>query len=66
MLRCNLVVRNVLTDQERQLMQEYLNSGLKLDGFRVILHRAKKIDLKLVNSDAELIQKFLDKTEGKV
>jgi hypothetical protein len=46
-------------------MQEYLTTGKKLDGFRVILHRAKKIDLKVVCSDAELVQKFIDKAEGK-
>jgi hypothetical protein len=65
MCRCNLLVKNVLTNQERELMQEYLASGKKLEGFRVIVHRAKKLDLKIVESDAGLIQKFLDKAEGK-
>lgn len=59
------MVKNVLTSQERELMQEYLTTGKRLDGFRVILHRAKKVDLTVVCGDAELIKHFLEKAEGK-
>lgn len=44
-------------------MQEYLTTGKKLDDFRVILHRAKKINLEVVETDAELIRQFLAKVE---
>lgn len=58
------MVKNVLSNKEREIMQEYLTTGKKLNDFRVILHRAKKIDLKVVDGDAELIKQFLAKVEG--
>ena len=58
------MVKNVLSNKEREIMQEYLTTGKKLNDFRVILYRAKKIDLKVVDSDAELIRQFLAKVGG--
>ncbi len=55
----------ILSPQEREIINEYLTTGKKLDGFKVILHRAKNVDVKAVNSDLELIKKFLSKAEGK-
>jgi hypothetical protein len=54
----------ILSPQEREVIKEYLESGKKLDGFKVILHRAKNINTQAVNSDLELIQQFLSKVEG--
>jgi len=57
------LVKNILSTKEREIMQEYLTTGKKLDDFRVILHRAKKINLEVVETDAELIRQFLAKVE---
>jgi hypothetical protein len=53
----------LLTEKEKQVITEYLETGKKLEGFRVILHRAK--NMQVINSDLELIKKFLSKVEGK-
>lgn len=55
----------ILSPQEKEVIQEYLATGKKLEGFKVILHRAKNIDGQTVNNDLELIKKFLAKVEGK-
>ena len=55
----------ILSPQEKEVIQEYLATGKKLEGFKVILHRAKNIDAQTVNNDLELIKKFLSKVEGK-
>lgn len=55
----------LLSPQEREIINEYLATGKKLDGFKVILHRARNINTKAVKSDLELIEKFLAKAEGK-
>ena len=53
----------ILSPQEKEIITEYLTTGKKLDGFKVILHRAKNIDTHAVNSDLELIKTFLAKVE---
>ena len=51
----------ILTLTERKIIEEYLESGKKLEGFKVILFRARKQNPKQINSDVELIKKLLDK-----
>lgn len=61
----NQMRQYILSPQEKEVIQEYLSTGKKLEGFKVILYRARNIDEKAVNSDIELIKKFLDKVETK-
>jgi hypothetical protein len=42
-------------------MSEYLESGKKLEGFRVLLCRAKKATPQPIADDLELIRQFLAK-----
>lgn len=53
----------VLTDQEKQIIKRYLETGEKLEGFRMLLSRCGNIDT--VNSDLELIKQFLAKIAEK-
>ncbi len=39
-----------------------MQSGKKLDGFKVVLHRAR--NLQTVTKDLEIIKQFLTKVEG--
>ena len=52
----------VLSEQEKKVITEYMETGKKLEGFNVILHRARHLEK--VNADLELIKQFLSKVEG--
>jgi len=49
----------ILTDLEKQVITKFLETGDKLEGFRVLLHRCKR--LQTINEDMELIKRFLKK-----
>jgi predicted homoserine dehydrogenase-like protein len=51
----------VLSEQEKQVIKEYMETGKKLEGFNVVLHRARHLEK--VNVDLELIKLFLAKVE---
>ncbi len=51
----------ILTEKEREIIETYLEKGLKLEGFNMLLHRCKQ--LKDIHQDLELIQKFLEKNK---
>jgi len=53
----------LLTGQERQIIQKYLETGEKLEGFKVLLYRCR--NMKTIEEDQKLIQQFLRKTENK-
>lgn len=52
----------ILSSQEKQIINEFMQSGKKLDGFKVVLHRAR--NLQTVTKDLEIIKQFLTKVEG--
>jgi len=49
----------ILTDQEKQIIKRYIESGEKLEGFRMLVSRCKSIET--VDKDLELIKQFLAK-----
>jgi hypothetical protein len=49
----------ILTDQERRIIKKHLETGEKLEGYKVLLHRAKKTQT--IKDDLTLIAKFLEK-----
>ena len=53
----------ILSHQEKEIIKEYLATGKKLDGFKVIVHRAKNVKTQAVNSDLDLIKQFLARIE---
>ncbi len=52
----------ILTPSERQIIKKYIETGDKLEGFRVLLCRVRKHDSKPIMNDEELIKQFLAKT----
>ena len=54
---------SLLSNHERTLIKRYLYTGECLDGFKVLLHRARKqkIDQKIVCEDLTLIEQLLKK-----
>lgn len=50
----------ILTDREREILKNYLEKGIKLDGFSVLSLRAKRVSKKL-GEDMKLIEAFLKK-----
>jgi hypothetical protein len=52
----------ILSEQEKKVIEEYMETGKKLEGFKVVLHRARH--LQTVNTDLEIIKQFLAKVEG--
>jgi hypothetical protein len=53
----------ILTPGEKQIIEEYLKTGRKLEGFYVLVHRAKKFKPKETETELALISKFLEKAE---
>jgi hypothetical protein len=53
----------ILTEQEKQIIKKYLETGEKLEGFRMLLSRCGTIET--VNSDLELIKQFLARAGAK-
>ena len=51
----------ILTEREKEIIQTYLEKGLKLEGFNMLVHRCKQ--LKDIHQDLELIEKFLEKAK---
>lgn len=51
----------LITDIEEKIIQEYLESGKRLEGFRTLKHRVKNVNLEKITEQVELIQKFRDK-----
>jgi len=49
----------ILTNREKEIIQTYLEKGLKLEGFNMLLHRCKQLET--IHEDLDLIQKFLEK-----
>jgi len=50
--------KRLLTETERKIMTRYLETGEKLDGFSVMLHRTKKepIEENLIFEDLKLFK----------
>jgi len=53
----------VLTERERKILEVFLEEGVKLDGFSVVVIRLKRANKKLTK-DLELIKAALKKLES--
>ena len=53
----------ILTEKEREILKVFLENGLKLDGFSVLILRLKKAE-KSLKEDLELIDATLKKLES--
>lgn len=51
----------ILTEQERKIIKMFLETGEKLEGFRLLLHRTRT--MKQIREDLNLIENFLRKIE---
>lgn len=51
----------ILTDKERQIIKRFIETGEKLEGFKIILHRAR--NMQTVTNDLELIKVLLSKVQ---
>ena len=48
----------IFSDNEREMIKEYLDSGVHGEGFRVLKHRVKQYELTFIE-DFDLMLKFL-------
>jgi hypothetical protein len=55
----------LLTEQEKNTIKEYLETGKKLEGFKVIAYRARELKQKAILEDLKLIEEFLKKQKVK-
>jgi len=57
----------LLSENERNIIKRYLETGDKLDGYRALLHRAKKAIIKEgdITKDLKLLEEFVSKTGTK-
>ena len=53
----------ILTPGEKQIIKRYLENGERLEGFYVLLHRARKQKPERINEEMELIKQFLIKAK---
>ena len=57
-----IMVRDyIITETEQKIIKAFLERNEKLEGFRVLVHRLRKLDLKSVETQIDMIQKFLQK-----
>ena len=54
----------ILTEQEKQTLKEYLETGKKLEGFKVIAYRARELKQQAILEDLKLIEEFLKKQKA--
>jgi len=52
----------IFTDTERETIEQYLEKGIRLSGFYVILHLIKKNHASL-KKDMDLLDEILEKTK---
>jgi len=50
----------ILTENETEIIRRFLETGDKLEGFKVLLHRCRHMEK--IEKDLELIKRFLAKT----
>ena len=48
---------HVLTPKQKEIMNEFITTGKKLEGFYVVVHRVKK-NLPIVEEEINLIREF--------
>ena len=53
----------IFSDKEREMVEHYLKTGEKGEGFRVLAHRVRQSQ-KLLKEDFDLMTKFLAKLES--
>jgi len=53
----------IFSDKEREMVEHYLKTGEKGEGFRVLAHRVHQ-SKKLLKEDFDLMTKFLAKLES--
>ncbi len=53
----------ILTKKERCILNRYIESGEKLEGFTVLLHRCRNMEP--IEADVKLIKQFLEKAQVK-
>jgi len=54
--------KRLLTDKEREIINNYLETGTKLNNFSVLIHRCK--NMQPLQEDMKLIEQFLAKNEN--
>ena len=52
----------ILTEREREILKTFIETGLKLNGFSVLIIRLKRANKRLMD-DIELIRAALEKLE---
>ena len=52
----------ILTEKEREIIGSFLKKGVKLDGFRMLLLRAKR-NYRRLKADLELIEKMMEEAK---
>jgi hypothetical protein len=55
--------RYILSDWEKKIINEYLTTGVKLDGFRIVIFRIKK-HRERIESDYNMLQQFMENVES--
>ena len=48
----------IFSDKEREMIKEYLDSGVQGEGFRVLKHRIKQYEMTVIE-DFDLMIKFM-------
>lgn len=54
----------IFSDKEREMVEQYLETGKKGEGFRVLAHRVRRSQTQIIK-DFDLMSRLLIKTETK-
>jgi len=53
----------IITQREREIIKAFLERGERLEGYRMLVSRVRRLDLKDVDQQVQMIKTFLEKIE---
>jgi len=54
----------IITRREREIIKAFLERGERLEGYRMLVSRVRKLDLKDVDQQVQMIKAFLEKIKA--
>jgi hypothetical protein len=57
----NVMRFHLITEREKQIIMAFLERGERLEGFRTLLYRARRLNLEEIDRQVEMVKVFLKK-----
>jgi len=54
----------IITEREKDIIKAFLERGERLEGYRMLVSRVRRLDLKDVDKQVQMIKAFLEKIKA--